>query len=195
MFEKEERKLEEWRREYEKVEIPRDIDDYIRSGIRKGKKRTGLPSWRVGMVAASILLVIFFTTIKVSPVFANYVSTIPGMERIVELIRNNKGILSAVENDYLQEVGITREENGISLTIDAIIVDEMQMLVFYTLEADRDWSSLRLGNISLNAESGERLEQYGVGFGSHEGIKKERRFLENFNSPVQMKKTYRKTSS
>jgi len=172
MFEKEEKKLYELKKEYGNVEIPSDIDDYIRSGIRKGKKTTRPPFWRIGMVTASILLIIFLTTIRVSPAFANYVSTIPGMERIVELIRHNKGIMSAVENDYLQEVGITREEDGVSLTIDAIIVDETQMLVFYTIESDSNLSSINLSNIKLHSQSGEELGEYGMSYGSHSEVRK-----------------------
>lgn len=172
MFEKEEKKLYELKKEYGNVEIPSDIDDYIRSGIRKGKKTTRPPFWRIGMVAASILLIIFLTTIRVSPAFANYVSTIPGMERIVELIRHNKGIMSAVENDYLQEVGITREEDGVSLTIDAIIVDETQMLVFYTIESDSNLSSINLSNIKLHSQSGKELGEYGMSYGSHSEVRK-----------------------
>ncbi|WP_404432530.1 DUF4179 domain-containing protein [Sutcliffiella horikoshii] len=172
MFEKEEKKLHELKKEYGKVEIPSEIDVYIRSGIRKGEKATRPPSWRIGMVAASILLIIFLTTIRVSPAFANYVSTIPGMERIVELIRHNKGIMSAVENDYLQEVGITREEDGVSLTIDAIIVDETQMLVFYTIESDSNHSSINLSNIKLHSQSGEELVEYGMSYSSHSEVRK-----------------------
>ncbi|WP_187441933.1 DUF4179 domain-containing protein [Sutcliffiella horikoshii] len=172
MFEKEEKKLHELKKEYINVEIPNDIDDYIRSGIRKGKKTTQPPFWKAGMVAASILLIIFLTTIRVSPAFANYVSTIPGMERIVELIRHNKGIMSAVENDYLQEVGITRDEDGVSLTIDAIIVDETQMLVFYTIETDNNYSTINLSNIKLKSQSGEELGKYGMSYGSHSEVRK-----------------------
>lgn len=172
MFEKEEKKLHELKKEYGNVEIPRDIDDYIRSGIRKGKKITRPPFWRIGMVAASILLIIFLTTIRVSPAFAHYVSTIPGMERIVELIRHNKGIMSAVENDYLQEVGITKEKDGVSLTIDAIIVDETQMLVFYTIESNNNHSTINLSNIKLTSQSGEKLGEYGMTYGSHSEVRK-----------------------
>lgn len=172
MFEKEEKKLQELKKEYRNVETPNDIDDYIRSGIRKGKKTARPPFWRIGMVAASILLIIFLTTIRVSPAFASYVSTIPGMERIVELIRHNKGIMSAVENDYLQEVGITKEEDGVSLTIDAIIVDVTQMLVFYTFESDENYSTMNLSNIKIKSQSGKELDVEGMSYGSHSEIKK-----------------------
>ncbi|TYS73449.1 DUF4179 domain-containing protein [Sutcliffiella horikoshii] len=172
MFEKEEKKLHELKKEYANVEIPKEIDDYIRSGIRKGKKSTPQPFWRIGMVAASILLIIFLTTIRISPGFANYVSTIPGMERIVELIRHNKGIMSAVENDYLQEVGITKEEDGVSLTIDAIIMDEAQMLIFYTIESDHNYPTINLSNIKLKSQTGEELDVDGLSYGSHGEVMK-----------------------
>ncbi|MCM3616563.1 DUF4179 domain-containing protein [Sutcliffiella horikoshii] len=172
MYNNEERKLMEWKKQYGNMEVPDNIDDFIRSGIRKGKKRYVPPFLRFGMVAASILLLIFLTTIRVSPAFANYVSTIPVFERIVEIIRDNKGIMSAVENDYLQEIGITEYASGISMSIDAIIADEVRMIVFYTIESDRDWSNFHLENISLLTESGEEFDQYGVSYGSVGDLKR-----------------------
>nr|WP_263458232.1 DUF4179 domain-containing protein [Sutcliffiella rhizosphaerae] len=125
------------------------------------------------MVGACIFFLILITSIRVSPALANYVSSLPGMERIVELVRFNKGILSAVENDYMQEIGVTTEFNGVKLTVDAIIVDNMQTLVFYTIESERDLENVIISEVELFKYNGNRISSYGVSAQAHEKITKE----------------------
>ncbi|MDH4615729.1 DUF4179 domain-containing protein [Brevibacillus sp. AY1] len=49
-------------------------------------------------MTASALLVGFFFSIRLSPVVAAYVSHIPGMEKLVDLIRDDKGLQRATES-------------------------------------------------------------------------------------------------
>ncbi len=87
-----------------------------------------------------------FISIRVSPVFASYVSQIPGLEKIVQLINYDKGLKLAVENEFMQPIGASDEHEGIKLTIDGIIIDESQMVVFYTLENKSEYEEIYVAN-------------------------------------------------
>ncbi|MED4017176.1 DUF4179 domain-containing protein [Sutcliffiella cohnii] len=171
MFEKEEGKLEGLRKKYNDIPIPPNVDEYILSGIRKEKRRRATTRWKWGAIAASIFFIVILTSIRVSPTFADYVSSIPGLQKIVDIVRNDKGLVAAIENDYMQEINKSVEKNGITLTVDAIIMDEDVSLLFYTIVADQDYPSLFLNDPTLISESGEDL-QLGYSYSSHSEIKK-----------------------
>lgn len=161
MFEKEEKKLEAIGERYQEFPVP---DERLEEAIMKGfqqakaaspKKRFIKRSWLPG-IAAALLLLGFLTSIRVSPAFAHYVAEMPGMEKLVDLIRYDKGWISAVENDYMQPLGISREKNGIRVTLDGAIRDERGLVVFYTVESEEK-QVLHTNSIHITGIDGEEL--------------------------------------
>ncbi|MBO8172124.1 MAG: DUF4179 domain-containing protein [Bacillaceae bacterium] len=150
--------LNRLREHYDSVEVPDTIDVAIRNGMRRAKSRRRVsPKW-TGTVAAAVLVLLFLTLVRVSPVFAAYVSNIPGMEKIVELVRFDKGLVSAIENEFVQPIGVSDEHDGIKITLDSAIVDEEQMVVFYTIETDDSDGNLDLYVIDLLNEQGKEMQ-------------------------------------
>ncbi|MFD1738745.1 DUF4179 domain-containing protein [Bacillus salitolerans] len=161
MFEKEETQLNKIKDHYDDLDIPSTIDDYILAGIHKGKSiRKRVTSWRLVSLIASILLIGSFSMIQVSPIFAGYLSNIPGFEKVIEAIRFDKGLLSAVEHDFLQPINISDEHDGMKVTVDSIIVDEEKLVLFYTLESDRDREHVMLSQIQFKDK--EKNQELGV---------------------------------
>lgn len=159
MFEKEEQQLHVVKEHYEQITIPPNIDDFIFNGIqkaKKAKKHIFYVKWG-GMVAA-ILIIVFITSIRVSTAFAAYVSEIPGFEKMVELIRHDKGLMSAIENDFMQEINVSDEHDGIKVTIDSVIVDEAQMVVFYSIDSEHEGPKPKLSNINLTDNNRNNLK-------------------------------------
>jgi hypothetical protein len=161
MFEKEEKQLSAIRKRYQELPVP---DDQLEEAIMKGfhqakaaspKKKIIKRGWLPGL-AAALLLLGFLTSIRVSPAFANYVAEMPGMEKLVDLIRYDKGWISAVENDYMQPLGISQEKNGIRVTLDGAIRDERGLVVFYTVESEEK-QVLHTERIILTGADGEEL--------------------------------------
>ena len=157
MFEEEKKKLEQRKKSINQVQISKaKLHSAVQTGFEKAKKerllkRTKLiirSSWSVVIVA--ILLISFITSISVSPVFANKVASIPGMERIIALIQQDKGLTAAFENDFYQPINKSQEKNGITVTLDGVIADKKGMVVFYSVRTeDMDVSSLELKYLQL----------------------------------------------
>lgn len=180
MFKKEEEKLNEVKDRYENIEIPDNIDDYIVNGIKKGeeegskrtRKRT---STRYLGYAVSLLIVLFIISIRFSPTFAEIVSSIPGVDYIVKLINFDKGLKLAVENEFLQHVGISDEHEGIIFTVEDIIADESRLIVFYSLKSKGDYDYVNLAHVRLFNEEGEGLSaSTNWGNFANEDVKKEK---------------------
>ncbi|WKL00479.1 DUF4179 domain-containing protein [Paenibacillus amylolyticus] len=60
------------------------------------------------------------------------------MEGIVSMIRQDKGLMMAIDKSLLQQVGVTDEHDGASLTVEGIITDESRMVIFYTMKGMKD---------------------------------------------------------
>ncbi|WHY87271.1 DUF4179 domain-containing protein [Neobacillus novalis] len=168
VYEKEEEQLKNM---YDNVQVPLDsLDEAIFAGFQKAKSEAKRKSrrkrWVFTLAAAAIILLGFFTSIRLSPAFANYITVIPGMEKLVDLIRDDKGKLLAVENDYYEKIGVSQEKNGIKLTLDGAIADENGLVLFYTLETKAKLEALQNKSVRLESLDGKKLDIGSISMGS-----------------------------
>lgn len=146
------------------AELAERFEAAVTAGIRQGQMELNRRQKQfrrrfAGAIAAGIMLFACLFTIKVSPVFAALIRDIPGLEKFVDLINNtsDKGIKLAVDNDFIQPVGVTEEHDGMKFTVQGIIADDSRMVVFYDIQiADKD-ESVRLDRPGLSDASGEPL--------------------------------------
>lgn len=162
MFKKEEEKLTDYKNVYDNVEIPLQlVDEAIFAGFHRAKqeevRKPRRKKWLFSGLAAAIILIGFFTSIRLSPAFADYITVIPGMEKIVDLIRNDKGKLLAIENDYYQKIGVSQEKHGLKVTIDGAIEDENGLVLFYSLHSSNNQEELTIEKAELKNRDGEKL--------------------------------------
>jgi len=156
MFEKEEEKLNELRKHLEHVEMPQgEIDGAILQGMERAKREKQIRStkrkkglWTLAVSAVVLLTLI--TSIRVSPAFANAVSTIPGMEKIVAMIQFDKGLTAAIENDYYQVIDVSQTRENVTLTIDGVILDESGMNIFFTVKSEEFLQNPEVRKVEIN---------------------------------------------
>ncbi|ETI70812.1 DUF4179 domain-containing protein [Neobacillus vireti] len=195
MYEKEEEQLKNL---YDNVQVPLDsLDEAIFAGFQKAtseKKRHSIrKKWLFTLAAAAVIFVSFLTSIRLSPAFANYISVIPGMEKLVDLIRDDKGKMLAVENDYYEKIGVSQEKNGIKFTIDGVIADENGLILFYTINTKEKEKELNTGEVELKSLDEKSLEKgssmLGRAFYSEKGeTSHSDKFEFYFQSPLEVKK-------
>ncbi|MFC4557466.1 DUF4179 domain-containing protein [Virgibacillus kekensis] len=171
MYEKEEEKLKEYKNIHDDVPLPLEaIDEAIMTGFQKAKfthkRKKRQKKWMLSAVLAAIIVLSFVTGIRVSPVFAQYVTGIPGMEKIVELIRDDKGMMAAVKNDYYQEIRASAEKDGLKVTIDGAIADTNGIVLFYTLETDEKQKDIMINDLELTSAVDEKLDFAHISFGA-----------------------------
>lgn len=148
MFKNEEKKLLDFKDRLDQVPLPFDAaDGAILQGLERAKReqrQTQAKRTRTfwSLAAAALLILTLVTTIRVSPAFATAVASIPGMEKFVELIQNDKGLNAAFENEYYQPIGESQKIRNAALTIDGIILDESGMNIFYTIESPIDMEDI-----------------------------------------------------
>ncbi|WLR56446.1 DUF4179 domain-containing protein [Mesobacillus subterraneus] len=167
MLNAEEKKLTNAQAALENIEVPElQLDQAIAAGISKGKgKRKRNLLYMRTFASAAILIFAFTAMLRTSETFATYVTAIPGMERIVELVRYDKGLTSAIENDFAQKIGVSDEHDGIKITLDSVIVDEQMMVLFYKVDSSGGHKEISVENMRLTDSAGNNIEETVFSFG------------------------------
>ncbi|CAG9621919.1 DUF4179 domain-containing protein [Sutcliffiella rhizosphaerae] len=170
MFKREEVQLNHLKQEYENTPVSLDsLDKAIITGFNRAKaeekklyrKKNGFSS----LLVVALLIIGLFSTIRVSPAFASYISSIPGMEKIVEMIRDDKGRVAAVEHQYYQDIGVYDKNDSLQVTIDGAISDEMGIVLFYTLESDKKIKEIMMDEVEIKAHNGTPLDGKTISYG------------------------------
>lgn len=143
---------------YNNIPIPKNIDSFIEKGIqKKNNESKALHKKKITAVVACFIVFLFLTAIRISPAFASHISNIPGFDYIVKLVRFDKGLQLAIENEFIHPLGVSQKKGGITLTIDYIIVDEDRIVAFYTINTWLNSTELFLENRKIRNEQGQIL--------------------------------------
>ncbi|WP_442599973.1 DUF4179 domain-containing protein [Neobacillus sp. D3-1R] len=159
MFEKEEKELEKLNHLYQDLQIPSDFGDQaIMDGIRRaGKIKKRNRQMAKVFLTASIVFLGLVGSVKVSDTMAAFISNVPGIEKVVEVIRKDKGLVAAVDHDYIQKVGIVDSHDGLKVSLDSVIHDEKNLIAFYKYEAEDQNLDIFPKDIILKNSEGEKL--------------------------------------
>lgn len=138
------------------------VQERLKSRIRRRKRRE---LCSVLSTAAAVFL--FVALINVSPAFAKAVMDIPVIGRLAELVRFDKSLSGAIDNDYIQAVALHATDNQTTLYLPYVIADEKNLILFYQLpdelaKAPRqgaDTFELNLEQLQ-DGESGRELDGY-----------------------------------
>lgn len=155
--------LEQLGAAHRNISAPETAEEAIRRGISRAKaerRRTRrAKAWlRLSASAAAVFIMLFALSIRISPDFASAVSRLPGMEKIVELIAYDRGLVAAVDHDYYQPIGVSDTHDGLTLTIDGVIRDEGRIVLFYTITDEDGITGARLARPEFRLLDGSYLE-------------------------------------
>lgn len=164
MSNEEEKKLIKWKETIDNHEIPQDkLEQAIRQGFQQAKAKEKVRKHPIfkrsvwSIVVATILFMTLVTSIRVFPVMANAVASIPGMERFVEFIRDDKGLESALNNEYYQQLNLFAGKDDVTLTLDGVLADEQEMIVFYTIKSSNKDEVFNLGLPDITDKAGKDI--------------------------------------
>ena len=132
------------------IDVPKEKLQQIRMDtFRKvqREKRTKKRIVPVAIVALFCLSILF--SVRVSPTIASYVAKIPGFHALVSAVTIDDGIKDIVDNEYYEEINVTKSKNGLSLTLQGVIADHSGFVLFYDADALFDMSKLNLNDVQL----------------------------------------------
>ena len=91
----------------------------------------GIPA---GSLAACFLG--FVLLVNLFPPFARACGSVPVLRELALAVAWSPSLSAAVENEYVQPIGKSQTENGITATIEYVIVDQKQVNIFLTLKGE-----------------------------------------------------------
>lgn len=138
--------------ELDSIPVPKEALSIARTnGLKRIRsERRSRKRWTGTFAVTAALILIFVTTIRVSPAFAQAVAKIPGFAPLVEMIAYDKGIEDILKNDYYEELNITETKNDLTLTLLGIIADESGMIINYELEAPYEIHDLDTKGVEIS---------------------------------------------
>lgn len=127
-------RMEEYRTMLAELEtVPSRTEGCVaRAAARRNRKRFLLQP--VG--AAAALLLCFTLLVNLVPGVAYACSGIPVLDKLAEFVSFSPSLRQAVEHGQVQPVGQTQTQNGITATIESLIVDQKQVIVYFTLDSE-----------------------------------------------------------
>lgn len=140
--------------ELDAIEIPKEALHQARVKAMHQHRLTKRRKRRLYSVAsvAAVVLLVFMTSIRVSPVFAQAVAKIPGFAPIVGMIAFDKGISDIVENNYYEELGIVVTQGDYTLTLHNVVADHSGMTIFYNIKSPFDLSKASITSLGVSQQ-------------------------------------------
>ena len=126
---------------------------------RTAHKRRSRKAVFAPIISIAAVFAVFVLLVNVSPTFAYAAGRILLLRDLAQFVAMSPSLSAAVENEYVQPMGLEQTSNGVTARIEYVIVDQKQLNIFYSLSSD-DYSQLLLYPEILDAE-GNKLEGYG----------------------------------
>lgn len=104
-----------------------------RARRQKIRRYVGMP-----LSALSAVCVAFVLLVNVSMPFARACAKVPFLKELAQAVSFNPSLSAAVENEWVQPIGVTDSDNGYSMTVEYVIVDQKQLNIFYSLTSEME---------------------------------------------------------
>lgn len=181
MNKKEEEKLADYKKMYDQEPIPEVfLDEAIAAGMKKAQTEKKKPRTAKKVIWVAVVAIVLFGFSQ-------------GIGKILNLVQEDKGLKTAIQNDYYQEIGVSDEKNGLKVMLDGVIADEQGIVLFYTIHSNGKRRTLALDDVDVESMEGESLELSTMSYGgenfSDKAIKSNTGIIEYFfQKPFSSKK-------
>ncbi|TGA98921.1 DUF4179 domain-containing protein [Sporolactobacillus shoreae] len=153
-----EKEMERFSKAFDHTPESEHSEQAITLGIERArsKAKRNRRMLQVATVAAAVIL-LFFSSVKISPAFAAYVAKLPGLNQIVFLINGDRGLKDAVNHHALQQLNLSETKGRTTFTINSMIADQNQMILFYTIRNPGKNGIFAMSKIDVKNTSGESV--------------------------------------
>ncbi len=124
---------EELKRLQEELEqTPPQLAFTVTRARARAKTRRTLRLWGVPAASLGGVLCAFVLLVNVSLPFALACVNVPLLKEVMAAVAFSPSIKAMVQNDFIQPVGITKQVDGVSMTIHYLAYDSTEVHIFYT---------------------------------------------------------------
>ena len=102
-----------------------------RARRRRLWRRISAPAGSAAAVFAAFVLLV-----NLSTPFALACGRVPVLKELAAAVAFSPSLKAAVEHDFIQYIGQSQTDNGVTMTVEYVIVDEKQVNIFFTLGSE-----------------------------------------------------------
>lgn len=106
-----------------------NVKNRLNSRIKKRNARRFITSLSAFVGVATL----FTAAVNTSTAFAQTINRIPIISNLAEFVKFDKGLQNFVNNQYVQEVNLEQEVNGLTLKMPYVIADSKRLVLFFQL--------------------------------------------------------------
>jgi len=127
--------LKEYQRSLEQP--PAALDQVIKHAQKRAGRRNLLSNLLLKPAATALSLIVAFALlVNFSAPFAAAVEKVPILGDLVRTTTDDPSLDTAIANEYVQIIGQQQTIDGITIRVEYIVIDELQVNVFYTVSTD-----------------------------------------------------------
>lgn len=153
----------------------------LRAKARARRRRAG-KRWGISLGSAAGVCAAFVLAVNTLPTFALACGKVPVLRELAAAVAFSPSLSAAVEHDYVQYIGQSQSFDGLTLTLEYVIADAQQMVVFYRTDGGaypyysiscdlKDENGIPLqGYTVTSGDSQEELKQFQIHFSALEAI-------------------------
>lgn len=119
-------------------QLPNDLETTVERAVKREKASRLKRYLYRPAVSLAACFAAFVMLVNGFPTFARACEDIPIIADLAKAVTWSPSLSAAVENEYVQPIGKSQTVNGITATIQYLIVDQKQVNIFFTLEGDYD---------------------------------------------------------
>ena len=154
------RQQEYWELSRELDQTPSALDGTALRAKARAKHRRMGKRWGISLGSAAGVCAAFVLAVNTLPTFALACANVPVLRELAAAAAFSPSLSAAVEHDYVQYVGQSQTFDDVTLTLEYVIADQQQMVVFYRTDGGWPYYS---ASCKLKDETGTPLSGYSVG--------------------------------
>ena len=155
-------RMEEWSALQQTLEqTPPELEDTVARAKNRAQKRIWAKRlFGIPMAGAAALLAGFVLLVNLSTPFAYACADIPGLKPLVQAVAMNPSLRETLTHNYVQDVLATQQAGEFTVTVDAMIVDEAEMDIFYHIDCAKNAYKTIYTDSDLAGEDQQRLQAF-----------------------------------
>lgn len=132
-------RMEEYNALMQELEVTPDRLNFTVARAKARTRRQKVRKWVGGpLISLSAACFAFVLLVNFSTPFAMACAKVPFFKELAEAVSFHPSLYAAVENEWVQPIDQTDTDNGYTMTVEYLIVDQKQLNVFYTLEGGEE---------------------------------------------------------
>ena len=131
------------------------LETVVERAYRRRRTKTRKALMRATAATAACFVAFVLLVNFCGPV-AYACSTVPGLRELAKAVTFSQSLTDAVKNEYVQPLALSQTENGITASVEYLIVDQKQVNVFYRI-VSKVYTELDVRPNILDASGREEL--------------------------------------